>query len=1306
MKGAIMRVNVLARWAFVLCLLFTGLTGCGSITAGPNPAEPTISSFAANPTAVAVGGVASLTGVFANGNGVITPGNIAVTSGTAVSVTPAQTTTYILTVTNTSGGTAALTATVTVSATAPTVTSFTANPTSISAGGSASLTAVFANGTGVVTPGNIAVTSGTAVTVSPTATTTYTLTVTNSSGETIAQTATVTVTPVAPDAPSITSFAASPTSITSGGTASLTGVFANGTGVITPGNLAVKSGTAVSVSPANTTIYTLTVTNTAGVTAAKTATVTVNAAGPTITSFTANPSSITEGGSTNLTGIFSNGTGVITPGNIAVNSGSAVNVSPSATTTYTLTVTPAAGAAISQSLTVSVTTAGAPAAPAALQATPGNQLVSLSWTGVAAATSYSVLRSTTSGGPYTVIGTTTGTIFEDSTVVNSTTYFYVVEAVNSSGPSGNSNQASATPLAVPAASSVLTATPGDGQAVLNWTAGAGATSFAVGRSLVSGGPYTTVGTPTATSFKDTGLTNGTPYYYVVYSVNPVATSAASNQAEAIPIAAPTGLTAVPTDKQVALFWTPSLGATSYNVNIFTQSACAGTPTQASSQTPRYSDTGLTNGTTYYYEVIAVNSTGASAPSACVSATPSASSATLPPTQDPTKHYVGMNTGFLADWDGTYAFLDMFKQSRVWQDGNNWHNPVGGTDANGWPTADASTVIFTDVSGSGKEFNGTYKLTFTGQATVSVMWCNGGIANKTYDTATNITTADVTFTENGSASCGLTFLNTKRTASSATGSGFTNAQLYLETGYEGPENPQDGTTIFSKPFLTAMGKVTVVRMMTWANTNGNLVENWADRVTPKSATQAGMTNSWTGPDGTVISGTGGVAMEYQIILCNTLMADCYFNIPPVASDDYINKMALAIAYGTDGTNPYTSVQANPVYPPLKPSLRFYLEYANEIWNSASGFESFRAIQDICQYLPANHPLLTVNGNPGIWYTMWRYPAWRMASISQTFEGVFGSDQMMKRVRPLLETQQGDGQATLDQALQWLDAYARTYLSPATTIPNLLYGGGGSAYYGVISSSSANADSIFATSNYPAPSSALSWAIDSMWLYNYGIKHVAYEGGPGIDGFTDSAYRTLNADPRMETLVDAYQTDWDQQGGDELMYFFLGPSGPEWEFTPIITNASTPKLAALADIQATPKAAVTLGAALPGTLSASAESQYNIRSDGNYSYTSTIGGQSCSSSSGSSVAGSWSAYPAHAAAAFTGTLTVSGSAYTATQLGIWINGVQQGSVTLAAQKTQALENSSTLTVTIPAGLSAIRLYTISGNMTFCGLTVTNP
>ncbi len=61
---------------------------------------------------------------------------------------------------------------------APSITSFTSDSATITTGSSATLTAVFANGSGVITPGNLTVTSGVGVSVNPTATTTYILTVT------------------------------------------------------------------------------------------------------------------------------------------------------------------------------------------------------------------------------------------------------------------------------------------------------------------------------------------------------------------------------------------------------------------------------------------------------------------------------------------------------------------------------------------------------------------------------------------------------------------------------------------------------------------------------------------------------------------------------------------------------------------------------------------------------------------------------------------------------------------------------------------------------------------------------------------------------------------------------------------------------------------------------------------------------------------------------------------------------------------------------------------------------------------------
>jgi hypothetical protein len=215
-----------------------------------------------------------LTGVFANGTGVITPGNIPVTSGTPLSVSPTATTIYTLTVTNPIGTAVTQITTVTYSATAPAITTFEATPAQIASGASSSLLADFVNGTGVITPGNLPVTSGTAVSVSPATTTTYILTVTPTSGAAVTQTVTVTVVPP----PTITSFGASPATIATGTSSSLTAVFANGTGVITPGSLTVTSGTPVSVSPTTTTIYTLTVTPTLGTAITQTTTVFIQSA--------------------------------------------------------------------------------------------------------------------------------------------------------------------------------------------------------------------------------------------------------------------------------------------------------------------------------------------------------------------------------------------------------------------------------------------------------------------------------------------------------------------------------------------------------------------------------------------------------------------------------------------------------------------------------------------------------------------------------------------------------------------------------------------------------------------------------------------------------------------------------------------------------------------------------------------------------------------------------------------------------------------------------------------------------------------
>ncbi|SHI66023.1 LamG-like jellyroll fold domain-containing protein [Propionispora hippei] len=93
-------------------------------------------------------------------------------------------------------------------------------------------------------------------------------------------------------------------------------------------------------------------------------------------------------------------------------------------------------------------TAVLPNVPTNLTATPGDSQVTLNWEAITGATGYNLKRSTTAGGPYETIATNVaGTSCVDTNVVNGTTYYYVVTAINADGESANSNEALATPQA-------------------------------------------------------------------------------------------------------------------------------------------------------------------------------------------------------------------------------------------------------------------------------------------------------------------------------------------------------------------------------------------------------------------------------------------------------------------------------------------------------------------------------------------------------------------------------------------------------------------------------------------------------------------------------------------------------------------------------------------------------------------------------------------------------------------------------------------------------------------------------------------
>ena len=157
----------------------------------------------------------------------------------------------------------------------PTITSFTASPSAIALGESSALSwsidgTVDALDLG---PGIGDVTGQSSITVSPSATTTFVLTASNAFGSDTAEVVVV----VGQSAPVITSFVATPDTISSGEISTLSWTIANEVDniVITPGVGNVTGQSSVDVSPASTTTYTLSATNSYG-TSTKEVVVTVN----------------------------------------------------------------------------------------------------------------------------------------------------------------------------------------------------------------------------------------------------------------------------------------------------------------------------------------------------------------------------------------------------------------------------------------------------------------------------------------------------------------------------------------------------------------------------------------------------------------------------------------------------------------------------------------------------------------------------------------------------------------------------------------------------------------------------------------------------------------------------------------------------------------------------------------------------------------------------------------------------------------------------------------------------------------------
>jgi hypothetical protein len=229
------------------------------------------------------------------------------------------------------------------------ISQFLANPANIQAGQSSTLIWVVQGATSVtIQPGLGSVNANSGSTsVSPQQTTTYTLTATGPGG-TVNQAVTVTVggTGTTAGNPQILRFEANPLTISPGGSSTLSWATSGATTVSISGLGNVNPNGSATVSPSQTTTYTLTAASSDGKTVTAPITVTVsNGTIPQIVSLVATPQTISAGQSTKICWQVNGATSIsITPGiGSNLNANDCATVSPSVTTTYTLTATNGTG---------------------------------------------------------------------------------------------------------------------------------------------------------------------------------------------------------------------------------------------------------------------------------------------------------------------------------------------------------------------------------------------------------------------------------------------------------------------------------------------------------------------------------------------------------------------------------------------------------------------------------------------------------------------------------------------------------------------------------------------------------------------------------------------------------------------------------------------------------------------------------------------------------------------------------------------------------------------------------------------------
>ncbi len=353
-------------------------------------------------------------------------------------------------------------------------------------------------------------------------------------------------------------------------------------------------------------------------------------------------------------------------------------------------------------------------------------------------------------------------------------------------------------------------------------------------------------------------------------------------------------------------------------------------------------------------------------------------------------------------------------------------------------------------------------------------------------------------------------------------------------------------------------------------NNNTLKNWSQRTWPTGGSRAATVQ--------------GMAYEDIIELANETGVDVWINVPALATDDYVCRLARLFRYGEQGDK--SDSACDPSAPagtvtthPINGTSKVYVEYTNEIWNwgfqqildvycMVFGKPDMTTYGEVCDVTaPVSAIGAAALANTALpWDNTNTYnKADEFVMIlekrqSDTFRTVFGCSSGAHCQAQIPMNVQSSYPAEADDAFQFLKkAFGSTGALDLMAV---------APYFNIEADS--NADTVadvftdltgtVLASSPPASNgnAIVNWlTADLAEAALYGLPLVAYEGGQGISGSTNQANKiAAQSDPRMYDATRQYFALWDTLVGRKQLfgyYMFAASDGSYGAWGALVNQA---------------------------------------------------------------------------------------------------------------------------------------------------------